>query len=310
MAFTSLSDLRKSRGGFDSLMKEVEKIANPQSESRGADDRFWQPEVDKAGNGYAVIRFLAPPKGEDLPWVRIWNHGFQGPTGKWYIENSLTTLGKADPVSEFNTELWNSGSEANKEIARKQKRKLSYVTNILIVKDPAHPENEGTVRLYKFGKKIFDKIKDVAEPQFQDEKPMNPFDFWEGANFKLKIRNVEGYRNYDKSEFDSTSPVSNSDDEIEAIWGKQHSLTAFLDEKHFKSYDDLKKKLEMVLGIGTTMAPGKKADEIDLDEQVQSSPTSKLSVVQNKPAVKAPTKEVDFDDDDESLSYFAKLAED
>jgi len=310
MAFTSLSDLRKSRGGFDSLMKEVEKIANPQSESRGADDRFWQPEVDKAGNGYAVIRFLAPPKGEDLPWVRIWNHGFQGPTGKWYIENSLTTLGKADPVSEFNTELWNSGSEANKEIARKQKRKLSYVTNILIVKDPAHPENEGTVRLYKFGKKIFDKIKDVAEPQFQDEKPMNPFDFWEGANFKLKIRNVEGYRNYDKSEFDSTSPVSNNDDEIEAIWGKQHSLTAFLDEKHFKSYDDLKKKLEMVLGIGTTMAPGKKADEIDLDEQVQSSPASKLSVVQNKPAVKAPTKEVDFDDDDESLSYFAKLAED
>jgi len=310
MAFTSLSDLRKSRGGFDSLMKEVEKIANPQSESRGADDRFWQPEVDKAGNGYAVIRFLAPPKGEDLPWVRIWNHGFQGPTGKWYIENSLTTLGKADPVSEFNTELWNSGSEANKEIARKQKRKLSYVTNILIVKDPAHPENEGTVRLYKFGKKIFDKIKDVAEPQFQDEKPMNPFDFWEGANFKLKIRNVEGYRNYDKSEFDSTSSVSNSDDEIEAIWGKQHSLTAFLDEKHFKSYDDLKKKLEMVLGIGTTMAPGKKADEIDLDEQVQSSPASKLSVVQNKPAVKAPTKEVDFDNDDESLSYFAKLAED
>ena len=310
MAFTSLSDLRKSRGGFDSLMKEVEKIANPQSESRGADDRFWQPEVDKAGNGYAVIRFLAPPKGEDLPWVRIWNHGFQGPTGKWYIENSLTTLGKADPVSEFNTELWNSGSEANKEIARKQKRKLSYVTNILIVKDPAHPENEGTVRLYKFGKKIFDKIKDVAEPQFQDEKPMNPFDFWEGANFKLKIRNVEGYRNYDKSEFDSTSSVSNSDDEIEAIWGKQHSLTAFLDEKHFKSYDDLKKKLEMVLGIGTTMAPGKKADEIDLDEQVSSAPTSKLSVVQNKPAVKAPTKEVDFDNDDESLSYFAKLAED
>jgi hypothetical protein len=291
-------------------MKEVEKIANPQSESRGADDRFWQPEVDKAGNGYAVIRFLAPPKGEDLPWVRIWNHGFQGPTGKWYIENSLTTLGKADPVSEFNTELWNSGSEANKEIARKQKRKLSYVTNILIVKDPAHPENEGTVRLYKFGKKIFDKIKDVAEPQFQDEKPMNPFDFWEGANFKLKIRNVEGYRNYDKSEFDSTSPVSNNDDEIEAIWSKQHSLTAFLDEKHFKSYDDLKKKLDMVLGIGTTMAPGKKADEIDLDEQVQGSPTSKLSVVQNKPVVKAPTKEVDFDDDDESLSYFAKLAED
>jgi hypothetical protein len=195
MAFQSLSDLRKSRGGFDNLMKEVEKIGNPQGESKGSDDRFWQPEVDKAGNGYAVIRFLPPPKGEELPWVRIWNHGFQGPTGKWYIENSLTTIGKPDPISEHNTELWNSGSEANKEVARKQKRKLSYITNILIVKDPSHPENEGKVFLYKFGKKIFDKIKDVAEPQFEDEKPVNPFDFWEGANFKLKIRNVESYRN-------------------------------------------------------------------------------------------------------------------
>ena len=167
MAYTSLADLRKSRGGFDSLMKEVEKIANPQSESNNRnDDRFWQPEVDKAGNGYAVIRFLAPPKGEELPWVRVWNHGFQGPTGKWYIENSLTTIGKTDPVSEFNTELWNSGSEANKEVARKQKRKLTYYTNILIVQDSKRPENEGKVFLFKFGKKIFDKIKDVAEPHF------------------------------------------------------------------------------------------------------------------------------------------------
>jgi hypothetical protein len=309
MAFTSLSDLRKSRGGFDSLMKEVEKIANPQSESRGADDRYWQPEVDKAGNGYAVIRFLAPPKGEELPWVRVWNHGFKGPSGKWYIENSLTTLGKADPVSEYNTELWNSGSEANKEIARQQKRKLSYITNILIVKDPAHPENEGKVFLYKFGKKIFDKIKDVAEPQFEDEKPINPFDFWEGANFKLKIRNVEGYRNYDKSEFDSISSISDSDDAIEAIWNKQHSLTQFLDEKHFKSYDELKKKFEMVMGLNGGAAPTKRADEINL-EGIEETPKSAFTQKAEKAPVKAPPKEVDFDDDDESLSYFAKLAED
>ncbi len=309
MAFTSLSDLRKSRGGFDSLMKEVEKIANPQSESRGADDRYWQPEVDKAGNGYAVIRFLAPPKGEELPWVRVWNHGFKGPSGKWYIENSLTTLGKADPVSEYNTELWNSGSEANKEIARQQKRKLSYITNILIVKDPAHPENEGKVFLYKFGKKIFDKIKDVAEPQFEDEKPINPFDFWEGANFKLKIRNVEGYRNYDKSEFDSISSISDSDDAIEAIWNKQHSLTQFLDEKHFKSYDELKKKFEMVMGLNGGAAATKRADEINL-EGIEETPKSAFTQKAEKAPVKAPPKEVDFDDDDESLSYFAKLAED
>lgn len=303
MAFTSLSELRKSRGGFDTLMKEVEKIANPQSESR-ADDRFWQPEVDKAGNGYAVIRFLAPPKGEELPWVRIWNHGFQGPTGKWYIENSLTTLGKPDPVSEFNTELWNSGSEANKEIARKQKRKLTYISNILVIKDPAHPENEGKIFLFKFGKKIFDKIKDIAEPQFEDEKPVNPFDFWEGANFKLKIRNVEGYRNYDKSEFDSPSPVANDDDKIEQIWNQQHSLTQFLDEKYFKNYDELKRKLQMVLANNTNTA-AKRAEETDLDPLQHTAPKAQIV---SKTATREIPKDVDFDDDTESLSYFSKLA--
>ena len=196
MAFNSLSELRKSRGGFDKLMNEVEKIANP-SQSNSGDDREWKPTVDKAGNGYAVIRFLPPSQGEEFPWVRLWNHGFQGPTGKWYIENSLTTLNQNDPVSELNSELWNSGVEANKEVARKQKRRLAYYANILVVQDSGNPENNGKVFLFKFGKKIFDKIKDVMQPQFEDEAPMNPFDFWEGANFKLKIRQVEGYRNYD-----------------------------------------------------------------------------------------------------------------
>jgi len=305
MAYTSLSDLRKSRGGFDSLMKEVEKIANPQSDSKKSDDRFWQPEVDKAGNGYAVIRFLAPPKGEDLPFVRVWNHGFQGPTGKWYIENSLTTIGKQDPVSELNTELWNSGSEANKEVARKQKRKLTYYANIFVVKDPSRPDNEGKVFLFKFGKKIWDKVKDMADPQFEDEKPVNVFDFDAGANFKLKIRNVEGYRNYDKSEFESTSPISNEDSVIEDIWSKQHSLTAFLDAKNFKSYDDLKKKLTMVLAAGAP--PVKAAEDTDLDETVGTKPTQASAP---RASIPTPKKDVDFDNDDESLSYFAKLASD
>ena len=305
MAYTSLADLRKSRGGFDSLMKEVEKIANPQSDSKKSDDRFWQPEVDKAGNGYAVIRFLAPPQGEDLPFVRVWNHGFQGPTGKWYIENSLTTIGKQDPVSELNTELWNSGSEANKEVARKQKRKLTYYANILVVKDPARPDNEGKVFLFKFGKKIWDKIKDMADPQFEDEKPVNVFDFDTGANFKLKIRNVEGYRNYDKSEFESPSPISNEDSVIEKIWSQQHSLTAFLDAKNFKSYDDLKKKLTMVLSAG--VAPVKPAENVDLDEDIGSSPVQASAP---RASVPTPTQDVNFDDDEESLSYFAKLASD
>ena len=305
MAFTSLSELRKSRGGFDTLMKEVEKISNPSNEQRG-DDRFWQPTVDKAGNGYAVIRFLPPPKGEELPWVRIWSHGFQGPGGKWYIENSLTTINQTDPVSELNTQLWNSGNEADKEIARKQKRKLSYTTNIYIVKDPANPENEGKVFLFKFGKKIFDKIKDVSQPQFEDEKPINPFDFWEGANFKLKIRNVEGYRNYDKSEFEGPSSISDDDEKIEQVWNKQYSLTEFLDPKHFKTYAELKRKLDTVLS-GTSAV--KRAEEVDLGEDVvESKPVTPKAQITSKAPSKPPSREVDFDDDEESLSYFAKLA--
>ena len=287
--------LKKSRGTFDSLMKEVEKIATPQTQDNTKDERFWQPEVDKAGNGYAVIRFLPPPKGEELPWVRIWNHGFQGPTGKWYIENSLTTLGKPDPVSELNTELWATGVEANKDIVRKQKRRLTYVANIYIVKDPAHPENEGKVCLYKFGKKIFDKIKDVMQPQYEDESPINPFDFWKGANFKLKIRNVEGYRNYDKSEFEASAPLSADDDELEKVWGKQYSLTEFLDPKNFKSYEELKAKLDMVLSA-TGVAPQRAAETSLMEERPRPQPA------------KAAPKKADLDDEDESLSYFAKLA--
>lgn len=302
MAFNSLSDLRKSRGGFDTLMKEVDKISQPAGGERKDDDRIWQPTVDKAGNGYAVVRFLPPPRGEELPWVRIWNHGFQGPTGKWYIENSLTTIGKPDPVSELNNELWNSGSEANKEIARKQKRRLSYVCNVYVVSDPSNPSNEGKVKLFKFGKKIFDKIKDVMQPQFQDEEPLNPFDFWKGADFKIKIRNVEGYRNYDKSEFASAAALSEDDAEIEKIWSAEHSLADFMDERHFKSYDELKRKLEQVLNAAG--APAVRAESADLDvPRAAAKPAAAVA----KPAPKA---EVDIDEDDESLSYFAKLAAD
>lgn len=302
------SALKKARGTFDSLMKEVEKIAQPQSQDDKKDDRFWTPEVDKAGNGYAVIRFLPPPKGEDLPWVRVWNHGFQGPSGKWYIENSLTTLGKPDPVSELNTQLWNSGTEADKETARKQKRRLTYIANIYIVKDPGRPENEGKVFLWKFGKKIFDKIKDVMQPQFEDEDPVNPFDFWKGANFKLKIRNLEGYRNYDKSEFDSSSALSSDDDDLERVWGKQHSLQEFLDPKNFKSYDELKAKLHLVLAAAGTVV---KAENVELDSSPvrQSREEEPIRKPAPKPVAKPKKEEVDLDDDEE-LSYFAKLAND
>lgn len=296
------SSMKSNRGNFGSLMKEVEKIAQPASQESKKDERFWQPEVDKAGNGYAVIRFLPPPAGEELPWARVWSHGFKGPSGKWYIENSLTTLNKADPVSELNSELWNSGSEANKEIARNQKRKLNYFANIYVVSDSKHPENEGKVFLFKFGKKIFDKIKDVMQPQFEDEEPINPFDFWKGANFKLKIRNVEGYRNYDKSEFEAVGPLFEDDAEMEAVWKKQYSLTEFTAADQFKSYDELKAKLNAVLS--TAAAPRAEAVSLEDDE-----PVARAAAPAPKPKA-APVKEVDFEDDDESLSYFAKLAND
>lgn len=300
MSFTSLSDLRKSRGNFDDLMKEVEKIAKPTSYEKD-DEGFWQPSVDKAGNGYAVIRLLPPPKGEELPWARVWTHGFKGPTGKWYIENSLTTLGHPDPVSELNSELWNSGIEANKDIARDQKRKLNYISNILVVKDPSNPQNEGKVFLYKYGKKIFDKIKDVMQPQFDDEAPVNPFDFWKGANLKLKIRNVEGYRNYDKSEFDAASLVADTDEEIEMIWNQQRSLTSFLDPSKFKSYDELKRKLDFVLGTSTLIRSAEKVAE----SRMESEPVAEAP----KPRTASAKAASSDDDDDDTLSYFSKLAE-
>ena len=303
MTFNSLSDLRKARGSFDNLMKEVEKIDSPQQNYKKDDGNEWKLSVDSAGNGYAVLRFLPAPKGEELPWVRMFNHGFQGPTGKWYIENSLTTLNQQDPVSELNSELWNSGVEANKEIARKQKRRLSYYANVLVVKDSANPQNEGQVMLYKFGKKIFDKIKDVMQPQFEDENPVNPFDFWEGVNFKLKARQVDGYRNYDKSEFESTpTPVAESDEDIEAIWAKQHSLAELVSPDNFKSYDELKAKLDMVLQGGTKVTTAEKVAEQtgDVEDQIyvqETKPVKPVSVVSTD------------DEDDDTLSYFAKLAE-
>jgi hypothetical protein len=286
---SDFSALKRNRNSFDKLTKAIESTTQTTESGSKEDDRFWQPEADKAGNGMAVIRFLPAPAadGDDaLPWVRVFNHGFQGPGG-WYIENSLTTLNQKDPVSEYNSVLWNSGIEANKEIARKQKRRLTYISNVLIVSDPKHPENEGQIKLYKYGKKIFDKISEAMNPEFEDETPLNPFDFWEGANFKIKIRQVEGYRNYDKSEFDKQSAVLDGDDaKLEALWKKEHSLKEFLDPKHFKSYDVLKARLDKVLGLDGVAPIKTKAEDIT-------------------PAMT--TMSPDLDDE---LDYFKSLAED
>ena len=294
----SISALR-NQNSLDKLLKQVQKDESPTTEKKSyVDERLWKPQVDKAGNGMAIIRFLPAPVNEEMPWVRVWNHAFQGPTGQWYIENSLTTLNQKDPVSEYNTQLWNSGVESDKEIARKQKRKLQYYANIYVIQDSANPENEGKVMLYRFGKKIFDKLMEAMQPAFEDETAINPFDLWEGANFKLKIRKVDGYWNYDKSEFESQSQLKPSDEEMEVIYDKQYSLADFMAPSNFKSYDELKTRLDAVLT--GTVATGKTAAQFIEEEESIPAPTMK-----SEPAPE-PTS-VDADEDD-AMSYFQKLA--
>ena len=301
--------LRKMRNtDFGKITSEFEKIANPESaggKKSYQDDRFWKLEADKAGNGTATLRFLPRVEGDELPWVRIFNHSFQGPTGKWYIENSLTTLDEKDPVGELNSKLWNSGSEANKEIARKQKRKLSYICNVLIVSDPKHPENEGQVRLFKFGKKIFDKIMDKARPTFEDEKPVNVFDPFEGADFKLRMRKVDGYANYDQSTFMEPSELASGDEEkMVEILNKQHKLSEFLDRKNFKTFEELSKKLSDVLDGDA--APIKSAASLSEDEDYVA-PTRNASAP--APAATKPvTVAKSSDDDDDVMAYFQNIA--
>ena len=307
MSFADLKKQSKLGSLTAKLVKEVEKMNNNNSSS---DDRVWRLECDKAGNGYAVIRFLPAPNGEDLPFVKLYSHAFQGPGG-WYIENSLTTLGQKDPISEMNSELWNNGTDSGKELARKQKRKLTYVSNIYVVKDPSNPSNEGKVFIFKYGKKIFDKIMESMQPEFEDETPIEAFDFWKGANFKLKAKNVAGYRNYDSSEFSSPGPLLDDDDSMESIWKKQYSLAEFVSSDQFKSYDELKKRLEYVLG--SKNSPRRVDEEVEneddtrglvkeLDEDIRSE-LSSLKSTRNVAVVEE-------DDDDDALKYFSRLAED
>jgi len=286
---TEFENLKTSRSNFETLTKELEKSINATEKSTFQDDRFWKPELDKSGNGYAVLRFLPSPKKEEMPYVRVWSHAFKG-QGGWYIENSLTTLSKKDPVSEENTRLWNTGVEADKETARKRKRKLSYFSNIYVVSDSLHPENEGKVFLFKYGKKIFDKVTEAINPAFKDEKAINVFDFWEGANFKLKIRKVDGFWNYDKSEFEKPSAVIDGDDKkLELLWHQQYPLAEFTSATNFKSYGELKERFERVTAGTTTV--GNVAD---------------LTEVSEAPVVDSDTTS---SNDENAMSYFEKLAQ-
>ena len=305
MSFADLKKQSKLGSLTEKLVKEVEKM---NSSSGTSDERIWKLDCDKSGNGYAVIRFLPAPEGEDLPFIKIYSHAFQGPGG-WLIDNCLTSLNQKCPVCEHNSGLWNNGTDAGKEVARKQKRKLTYVSNIYVVKDPANPENEGKVFLFKYGKKIFDKISEAMQPEFEDESPIDPFDFWGGANFKLKAKNVAGYRNYDSSEFAAAGALLDDDDAMEAIWKKQYSLAEFLTPSEFKSYEELKKRLSSVLGTKNSRLDEEVEDEEDSRGSVKELDDDLRSELSNLKPTRRAAAPVE-DEDDDALSYFAKLAED
>ena len=292
---------------LDKLRRGMESASPSQGEKKSYnDDRYWKPELDKSGNGYAVVRFLPTPEGEDMPWVSYWDHGFQ--KAGWYIEKSLTTLNKQDPVSEYNTQLWNTGIEANKEIARKQKRRLHYVSNVYVVSDPKNPDNEGKVFLYKFGKKIFEQLKEAISPQFEDEDAINPFDLREGANFKIKIRKVDGYWNYDKSEFDSVSPLFDDEGQLTEVATSVNSLSDIIAPSEFKTYDELKEKLDRILGLtgGVSTSTAESVAE-DLDEVPWSNTTETTA---DEPVVASAESTLEKESGEDAMDYFKKLAED
>ena len=303
MSFQDLKKQSKMGSLTEKLIKQVEKLNETGSKD---DNRFWKPAMDKGGTGSAVIRFLPAPSGCELPWAQVWSHAFQGPGG-WLIDNCLTTNKGQCPVCEANRELWNTGSKDNQNIVRDRKRKLSYYANIYVVKDPVAPENEGKVLLYKFGKKVFDKIMAAMKPEFDDEKPINAFDFWEGANFKLKLRKVEGYWNYDKSEFAAASALSADDTALEAIWRKAYSLQEFVAPSNFKTYEELEERLNMVLGITKTPAAARAATVVktmnEEEDEEFSAPAPRTAPA--RVAVAAGVVE----EEDDALSYFARLAE-
>ena len=307
----SFANLKSNRTDVSKLVSAAQELTGGGDKSKKSyeDERFWKPTVDEAGNGFVVIRFLPAVEGQELPWVRYWDHFFKGPTGQWYIEKSLTTLGNNDPVSELNSRLWNSGHDEDKETARKQKRRLHYVANILVVSDPSNPANEGKVFLYDFGKKIFDKIMDVMQPQFPGEEPINPFDFWNGADFALKIRNVAGYRNYDKSEFkDSTALFEADETKLEGIYNQLFNTEEFVDPSNYKTYDELKSRLEIVLGESTGAGSTVKNESLAQSQEPSPMKEKPTPVVSNE----APTPDIvssNAEDEDETLSYFAKLAQ-
>ena len=292
-----------------SLSTLTDKLEKMDTKSSYVDDRFWKPTRDKSGNSYSIIRFLPPAPEDSLNFAKIYNHAFDV-NGKWFIDNCPTSIGKVCPVCESNSELWNSGLETNKSIARNRKRKLSYIVNIFVISDKQEPENEGKVFLYKIGPQIFEKISNAIKPKFEDDEKFNPFDLWTGANFKLKIKKtiVDGksMSTYEDSVFETPAPLFDNDAVLEEIWNKEYKLEEFVSEPNFKEYDELKKRFDFVVGSFATTPKVKtvtpKETDDDLPFDVSDDDSADILNSSNE------TNDTEFDDSDD-MSYFAALAD-
>lgn len=291
--------LKNRQSSFETMTQTLKQEVSGEKKQNGTDERIWKPKMGQDGTGYAVVRFLPGVDSNKTPWIKMYDHAFQGPSGKWYIENSLTTIGQKDPVSEYNSKLWNSGLESNKDVARKQKRRTSYMANVLVLKDPSDPSSEGKVKIFRFGQKIFDKVMTALQPEFEGDTPLNPFDMFEGANFRIKIKMVGGYWNYDSSDFERPSPLSEDESKLESIFNAQHDVHEFIDPSKFKSYDELSEKLHMVL------------DEVTSPVSTPVIPVAKAApVAAPVPAAAKVTAETSTTDDDEDIeAYFKSLAD-
>lgn len=275
----------------EKLLKKLEESA-----SYGTDiQNVFKLETDKMGNGRAVIRFLPAPKGEDDPFIKLYNHGFQN-NGKWFIENCPTTLGRQCELCSRNSELWNSGVDANKEIARSRKRKLNYYSNILVINNPANPDLEGQVMLFRYGAKIFDKIKSAMKPEFEEDAAIDPFDFWTGADFRLRVKQVAGYPNYDDSTFCSMSVLNGDDEKLQEIWEKEYSLQELISPDKFKSDEEFTKRLDFVLGNKQTTVHDdseSQEEELDMMKELEESYASRSG---------------GSSEEEDALAYFEQLA--
>lgn len=303
MSFADYKKKSKLGSLTDKLVEKFNKM--DESSSKDDDSRIWTPKMGKSGTGEATIRFLPGGGGKDEEaYIEVYSHAFTGTTGKWLIEKCPTTIGQPCPVCDENRTLWSNGKETvvrGNDDSPGRKRKLNYYSNVYIIDDPVNPENNGQVKLYKYGVKILDKIKMAIKPASKRKRPLEVFDMFMGADFNIVINKKGKYWNYDDSEFLDPEPLFDGDeDKLEEVYNSLYDLTELINPSTFKSKDELQARLDMV--DGRTYQPKRVNPELEeeLEEEYNTAKSVSSSIISN---------DDDDDDTNDYLARFAKLAE-